>query len=58
MNIYDFSVENLNGEFVSLKEYEGQVILIVNSATRCGFTPQYDDLEALYEKYAEGLCRV
>ena len=45
MNIYDFSVENINGDFVSLREYEGKVILIVNSATRCGFTPQYDDLE-------------
>lgn len=53
MNIYDFSVENINGEFVSLKEYEGKVVLIVNSATRCGFTPQYDDLENLYEKYVE-----
>lgn len=53
MNIYDFSVENINGDMVSLKEYEGKVLLIVNSATRCGFTPQYDDLENLYEKYAD-----
>lgn len=51
MNIYDFSVENVDGNFVSLRDYEGQVILIVNSATRCGFTPQYDDLENLYEIY-------
>ena len=41
MNIYDFSVDKINGEFTSLREYEGKVILIVNSATRCGFTPQY-----------------
>ena len=53
MNIYDFSVENINGDFVSLKEYEGKVILIVNSATRCGFTPQYDELEDLYEEYVD-----
>ena len=53
MNIYDFSVEKINGDFISLKEYEGKVILIVNSATRCGFTPQYDELEDLYEKYVE-----
>ena len=45
MNIYDFSVDKINGEFTSLREYEGKVILIVNSATRCGFTPQYDELE-------------
>lgn len=53
MNVYDFSVEKLNGSFVSLRDYEGQVMLIVNSATRCGFTPQYDELQDLYEKYAD-----
>lgn len=53
MNIYDFTVEKMNGDLVSLREYEGKVILIVNSATRCGFTPQYDDLENLYEKYVD-----
>lgn len=53
MNIYDFSVEDINGDMVSLREYEGKVVLIVNSATRCGFTPQYDDLESLYEKYVD-----
>ena len=53
MNIYDFSVDKINGEFTSLREYEGKVILIVNSATRCGFTPQYDELEDLYEAYVE-----
>lgn len=53
MNIYDFSVEKVDGDFMSLREYEGNVILIVNSATRCGFTPQYNELENLYEEYAE-----
>lgn len=52
MNIYDFSAENVYGDEVSLKEYHGKVLLIVNSATECGFTPQYDDLESIYEKYA------
>lgn len=53
MNIYDFSVEKINGDMVSLREYEGKVVMIVNSATRCGFTPQYDDLEKLYEEYMD-----
>lgn len=53
MNIYDFSVEKINGDLVFLREYEGKVLLIVNSATRCGFTPQYDNLEDLYEKYVD-----
>lgn len=53
MNIYDFNAENLYGEEVSLRDYECKVLLIVNSATQCGFTPQYDDLENIYEKYAE-----
>lgn len=51
MNIYDFEVENIKGESVSLKEYENKIILIVNTATRCGFTPQYDELQDLYERY-------
>ncbi len=49
MNIYDFSVTTPKGEAVSLKNYEGKVVLIVNTATGCGFTPQYKDLEELYE---------
>lgn len=48
MNIYDYSVTNAEGKEVSLKEYEGKVIMIVNTATECGFTPQYEDLQAIY----------
>ena len=51
--IYDFTVKNRKGEDVSLKEYEGKTLLIVNTATGCGFTPQYEGLENLYQKYKE-----
>lgn len=49
--IYDFTVKDRRGNGVSLKEYANEVLLIVNTATRCGFTPQYEELEKLYEKY-------
>ena len=54
-SIYDFKVKDDVGRDVSLADYRGKVLLIVNTATRCGFTPQYTELEAIYEKYrAEG----
>ena len=52
-SIYDFTVKDDAGKDVSLAEYKGKVLLIVNTATRCGFTPQYKELEALYEKYSK-----
>ncbi len=51
MNVYDFKVDNLREEEVSLEDYKGKVLLIINTATKCGFTPQYDELQDLYEKY-------
>ena len=55
-SIYDIKVKNDAGKDVLLSEYKGKVLLIVNTATRCGFTPQYKELEALYKKFhAEGL---
>ena len=49
--VYDFTVKDRKGKDVSLKEYANEVLLIVNTATKCGFTPQYEELEKLYEKY-------
>lgn len=49
--VYDFSVKDRKGKSVSIKEYANEVLLIVNTATQCGFTPQYSELEALWEKY-------
>jgi glutathione peroxidase len=53
MKIYDYSVKKVDGSEVSLKSYEGKVLLIVNTATGCGFTPQYDGLEKLYSDYKD-----
>lgn len=53
MSIYNFKVKDVNGKDVDLKEYEGKVLLIVNTATACGFTPQYKGLQELYEKYKD-----
>jgi glutathione peroxidase len=53
MSVYDFTVKGLDGEEVSLSQYKGRVLLIVNTATECGFTPQYEGLMDLYEKYRD-----
>lgn len=53
MSIYDFKVKNVDGNLVSLDQYKGKTLLIVNTATGCGFTPQYKGLQDLYEKYQE-----
>ncbi len=52
-NVYDFNVLDRKGNEVSLSEYKGKILLIVNTATRCGFTPQYEELEALYKVYKD-----
>lgn len=51
MSIYDFKVKSIDGDEVDLHEYEGKVLLIVNTASKCGFTPQYEELEEVYKKY-------
>ena len=52
-SVYDFTVKDANGADVSLSAYRGKVLLVVNTATKCGFTPQYKELQAAYEKYKD-----
>ncbi|MCJ7766626.1 MAG: glutathione peroxidase [Thiovulaceae bacterium] len=51
MGIYDFNATTISGDEISMSKYKGQVLLIVNVASECGFTPQYEGLEKLYEAY-------
>ena len=50
-NFYDLEIENINGEIISIKDYENKVVLIVNTASYCGFTKQYEDLQDLWDQY-------
>ena len=52
MNIYDFTLRDAQNRDISLSDYRGKVLLIVNTATRCGFTPQYEELQSLYSQFA------
>ncbi len=51
MNFYDYNVINAAGEPVSMSDFKNKVVMVVNTATGCGFTPQYKDIESMYEKY-------
>ncbi|HEV3166437.1 MAG TPA: glutathione peroxidase [Isosphaeraceae bacterium] len=52
-SVLDFKVKDIDGKEVNLSQYKGDVLLVVNTASRCGFTPQYEGLEAIYEKYKD-----
>lgn len=52
MSVYDFSAKLISGKEISLEDFKGKVIIVVNTASKCGFTPQYSDLQKLYEKYS------
>lgn len=53
MCIYNFNIKDINGKTVSMNQYKGKVLLIVNTATGCGFTPQYEGLQKLYDTYKD-----
>ncbi|MCD6012136.1 MAG: glutathione peroxidase [Flavipsychrobacter sp.] len=57
-SIYDFKVEGLRGETIDFAKFKGKKIMIVNTASECGYTPQYADLQATYEKYKDKLVIV
>lgn len=52
-DLYNFKVKDINGEDVALEDYKGKVLLVVNTASKCGFTPQYKGLEEMYKKHKE-----
>ncbi len=53
MSVYDFSAKTIDGQDMKLDEYKGKVLLVVNTASKCGFTPQYEGLEKLYKDYGD-----
>lgn len=53
MSVFNYSANKMNGQEVSLEQYKGKAIIIVNTASTCGFTPQYEDLQKLYERYQD-----
>jgi len=53
MSIYDFRVKSIDGKEISLADFKGKVVIIVNTASKCGFTPQYEELQTLYSTYAD-----
>ena len=58
MNLYNIEVENMKGEIIKLEEYKGNVLLIVNTASKCGLTPQFEGLEDLHKKYYDKGLRI
>ena len=54
-SVFDYTVQDINGKEVSLSEYKGKFLLIVNVASKCGFTPQYEGLEKLFEELKENV---
>ncbi|QAT50778.1 glutathione peroxidase [Caproiciproducens sp. NJN-50] len=53
MSLYDFKAKNIKGNEVSLSDYKGKLVMVVNTASKCGFTPQYEGLEKLYQTYKD-----